>query len=80
VNVYYAGGSWTGLIPRYLAVVVLYRLGSFEVRLHDLRHSFASVAASGAQSEVVVGKMLGHSKASTTQQLRHDGEHWPCCA
>ena len=32
-----------------------------DVRLHDLRHSFASVAASGGQSLVVIGKMLGHS-------------------
>ena len=41
-----------------------------DVRLHDLRHSFASVAASGGQ-RVIIGKMLGHSKASTTQRYAH---------
>jgi integrase len=42
-----------------------------DVRLHDLRHSFASVAASGGQSLVVIGKMLGHSKATTTARYAH---------
>jgi integrase len=32
------------------------------LRLHDLRHSFASVAASGGQSLIVIGKMLGHAQ------------------
>jgi integrase len=41
------------------------------VRLHDLRHSFASVAASGGQSLVVIGKMLGHSKPATTARYAH---------
>lgn len=42
-----------------------------DVRLHDLRHSFASVAASGGQSLVIIGKMLGHSKAATTAPYAH---------
>jgi integrase len=42
-----------------------------DVRLHDLRHSFASVAASGGQSLVVIGKMLGHSKIATTARYAH---------
>jgi integrase len=42
-----------------------------DVRLHDLRHSFASVAASGGQSLVVIGKMLGHTKAATTARYAH---------
>jgi integrase len=42
-----------------------------DVRLHDLRHSFASVAASGGQSLIVIGKMLGHSKAATTARYAH---------
>jgi integrase len=45
--------------------------GLEDVRLHDLRHSFASVAASGGQSLVVIGKMLGHSKATTTARYAH---------
>jgi integrase len=42
-----------------------------ELRLHDLRHSFASVAASGGQSLVVIGKMLGHSQPATTARYAH---------
>jgi integrase len=42
-----------------------------DVRLHDLRHSFASVAASGGQSLIVIGKMLGHSQPATTARYAH---------
>ena len=42
-----------------------------DVRLHDLRHSFASVAASGGQSLVMIGKMLGHSQPATTARYAH---------
>ena len=42
-----------------------------DVRLHDLRHSFASVAASGGQSLVIIAKMLGHSQPSTTARYAH---------
>ena len=42
-----------------------------DVRLHDLRPSFASVAASGGQSLVVIGKMLGHSQPATTARYAH---------
>ncbi len=45
--------------------------GLEDVRLHDLRHSFASVAASGGQSLVVIGKMLGHSQPQTTARYAH---------
>lgn len=41
------------------------------VRLHDLRHSFASIAISGGASLPVVGKLLGHSQWSTTQRYAH---------
>jgi integrase len=42
-----------------------------DVRLHDLRHSFASVGASSGHSLVVIGKMLGHSQPSTTARYAH---------
>jgi hypothetical protein len=32
---------------------------------------FASMAASGGQSLVVIGKMLGHSKSTTTARYAH---------
>lgn len=42
-----------------------------DVRLHDLRHSYASVAASRGQSLVIIGKMLGHSQSATTSRYAH---------
>ena len=41
------------------------------VRLHDLRHSFASVAASGGLSLPMIGKLLGHTQAQTTHRYAH---------
>jgi len=42
-----------------------------DVRLHDLRHSFASVAVSGGASLPVIGALLGHKDAATTAQYAH---------
>lgn len=41
------------------------------LRLHDLRHSFASVAAAGGASLPIIGEMLGHKHAATTQIYAH---------
>ena len=49
------------------------RAGLDDVRLHDLRHSFASVAASGGLSLPMIGKLLGHSQTATTQRYAHLG-------
>lgn len=46
-----------------------------EVRLHDLRHSFASVAVSGGHSLYAVGKVLGHKQARTTEIYAHLAEN-----
>ncbi len=40
-------------------------------RLHDLRHSFASVGASGGDSLVVLGALLGHRTPRTTARYAH---------
>jgi len=42
-----------------------------DVRLHDLRHSFASVAVAGGMGLPIIGKMLGHTQAQTTQRYAH---------
>lgn len=42
-----------------------------DVRIHDLRHSFASVAASEGASLHVIGKLLGHTQAATTARYAH---------
>ena len=40
-------------------------------RVHDLRHALASVMVNSGASLPVVGKILGHSQASTTQRYAH---------
>ncbi|KAA0680280.1 site-specific integrase [Roseomonas genomospecies 6] len=42
-----------------------------DVRIHDLRHSFASVGASGGDSLVVIGALLGHRDTTTTARYAH---------
>ncbi|RIV85950.1 tyrosine-type recombinase/integrase [Aurantiacibacter zhengii] len=41
------------------------------VRLHDLRHTVASVAVGQGASLPVIGRLLGHSQAQTTQRYAH---------
>jgi integrase len=41
------------------------------MRLHDLRHSFASVLASAGLSLPVIGALLGHSQPGTTARYAH---------
>jgi len=45
--------------------------GLDDVRLHDLRHGFASVAASNGMGLPIIGKILGHTQAQTTQRYAH---------
>lgn len=42
-----------------------------DVRLHDLRHSFASFAIADGASLFMVGKVLGHKQARTTEIYAH---------
>lgn len=42
-----------------------------DVRLHDLRHSFASVGAASGLSLPMIGALLGHSQPSTTARYAH---------
>lgn len=45
--------------------------GLADVRLHDLRHSFASVGAAGGLSLPIIGALLGHKHAQTTARYAH---------
>jgi len=42
-----------------------------DLRIHDLRHSFASVAVSAGQTLHMAGSLLGHTQAATTQRYAH---------
>ena len=42
-----------------------------DVRVHDLRHSFASVMASKGASLPMIGALLGHSNPITTARYSH---------
>lgn len=45
-----------------------------DVRVHDLRHTFASLMISGGMSLPMVGKLLGHTQHKTTQRYAHLAE------
>lgn len=45
--------------------------GLEDLRIHDLRHSFASVGAGASLGLPIVGKLLGHSQPQTTARYAH---------
>jgi integrase len=46
-------------------------IGRPTVRMHDLRHSFASILVSAGASLPLIGQMLGHTQAQTTARYAH---------
>jgi integrase len=54
--------AWAGLCQR---------AGITGLRLHDLRHSFASLLASGGASLPLIGALLGHASPVTTARYLH---------
>ena len=48
--------------------------GLADVRLHDLRHGYASMALLSGESIRSVSRLLGHEKASTTLKYAHLSE------
>jgi integrase len=42
-----------------------------DLRVHDLRHSYAAIAASSGVSLHTIGGLLGHTQASTTHRYAH---------
>ncbi len=47
------------------------RAGLKDARIHDLRHTFASIAVSNGQSLPMIGKLLGHTQVQTTARYAH---------
>lgn len=45
--------------------------GLQDVRLHDLRHTYASIAVGQGESVVTVGRLLGHNNPETTLKYTH---------
>lgn len=63
---------------KWSALPVLERLkspmaapGIMDVHLHDLRHTFGATGAGSGLSLPLIGGLLGHSQASTTQRYAH---------
>jgi integrase len=47
------------------------RAGVKDVRIHDLRHTFASAAVASGQGLPMIGKLLGHTQVQTTARYAH---------
>jgi integrase len=47
------------------------KAGLADVRMHDLRHSFASLLVNGGRTLYEVQRILGHSQSRTTQRYAH---------
>jgi integrase len=47
------------------------RAGLAAVRLHDLRHTYASFGAGGGLGLPIIGRLLGHAQAATTARYAH---------
>jgi integrase len=47
------------------------RAGLKDVRIHDLRHTFASTAVASGQGLPMIGKLLGHTQVQTTARYAH---------
>ena len=47
------------------------RAGLTDVRIHDLRHSYASRALALGESLTMIGKLLGHTQVQTTARYAH---------
>ncbi len=45
--------------------------GIADVRLHDCRHTYASIAIMGGESVTITARLLGHSNAQTTLKYAH---------
>ncbi len=62
-------GAFDGLGKEWAKIRKL--AGIPDVRIHDLRHTFASFGAGGGVGLPLIGGILGHSQASTTQRYAH---------
>ncbi|WPP06485.1 site-specific integrase [Methylocella tundrae] len=64
-----AGASRSDLKKPWVAITAA--AGLQGLRIHDLRHSFASVGAGASLGLPIIGKLLGHTQAATTHRYAH---------
>lgn len=65
-------GTITGIGPPYKVwYAVRKAAGCPDLRLHDLRHSFASAAVAQGLSLAQIGELLGHASTQTTMRYAH---------
>ena len=62
-------GHYTGLQEDWERIRA--RAGLLGLRLHDLRHSFASFAVADGHTLFMIGKVLGHKQSRTTEGYAH---------
>ena len=58
----YIDGSWE---------VIRTRAGLHDVRIHDIRHSFASRALALGEGLPIIARLLGHRRVETTGRYAH---------
>jgi integrase len=63
------GGHYTGIQKDWDRIRT--RAGLAGLRLHDLRHSFASFAVADGHPLFMIGKVLGHKQVRTTEGYAH---------
>lgn len=65
-------GTLTGIKdPRALWERIRREAGCPDLRMHDLRHSFASAALAAGLNLSQIGELLGHGSTQTTQRYAH---------
>ena len=62
VDLTFVGGFWRRFRPE---------AGLPDVRLHDLRHTYASIAVMTGENILTVGRLLGHNDPGTTLKYTH---------
>lgn len=68
----FAGKSGRALVEiKKLFHAVCAEANIFGFRIHDLRHSYASLLVSGGISLPIIGGLLGHTQVSTTARYSH---------
>lgn len=66
-----SGHLSTGQLDRFWREEVRAEAGLSDLRLHDLRHSYASFALRQGETVLTIGRLLGHRDPNTTLRYTH---------